>query len=124
MYHSRTNLLIGFHGCDESVAQQLINKPKNVRTSEKPFDWLGHGFYVWENNYSRALQWAKDKQKKDKIKKASVVGVVFTLDYCLDLLDSEFIGILAEYYSLMRDDLKLIGKELPKNKDVKEDVYS
>ena len=65
----------------------------------------------------------KTSKRRIKSKKASVVGVVFTLDYCLDLLDSEFIGILAEYYSLMRDDLKLIGKELPKNKDVKEDQY-
>jgi len=101
MYSFRSNTLIGFHGCDESVRDQLLTRPKNIKISEKPFDWLGHGFYIWENNYDRALEWAKDKQKRGKIKKASVIGVVFTLDYCLDLIDSEFIKILSDYYELM-----------------------
>ncbi|OEK07587.1 hypothetical protein A8C32_17470 [Flavivirga aquatica] len=123
MYSSRSNILIGFHGCDESARDELLTKPKNVKISEKPFDWLGHGFYLWENNYDRALEWAKHKQKRGKIKKASVIGVVFTLDYCLDLIDSEFIKMLSIYYQLMEKDFSSIGKELPKNKDVKEDEH-
>ncbi|RCS26472.1 hypothetical protein DUT90_11990 [Polaribacter sp. WD7] len=123
MYSSRSNILIGFHGCDESARNELLTKPKKVKISEKPFDWLGHGFYVWENNYERALEWAKDKQKRGKIKKASVIGVVFTLDYCLDLIDSEFIKMLSIYYKLMEKDFSSIGKDLPKNKDVKEDEH-
>lgn len=123
MYSSRSHILIGFHGCDESARDQLLTKPKNVKISEKPFDWLGHGFYVWENNYDRALEWAKDKEKRGRINKASVIGVVFTLDYCLDLIDSEFIKMLSIYYELMAKDFAYIGKELPKNKDVKEDKH-
>ncbi len=123
MYSFRSNILIGFHGCDESVRDQLLTRPKNIKISEKPFDWLGHRFYIWENNYDRALEWAKDKQKRGKIKKASVIGVVFTLDYCLDLIDSEFIKILSDYYELMEKDFSQIGKLLPKNKDVKEDEH-
>lgn len=123
MYSSRSNLLIGFHGCDESVAKELINYPKKVKISEKPFDWLGHGFYIWENNYDRALEWAKDKEKNGRIKKASVVGIVFTLDHCLDLIDSEFIQTLSVYYDLMQKDFLKLGKDLPKNKDVKEDLH-
>jgi len=123
MYSSRSNILIGFHGCDETARDILLTKPKNVKISEKPFDWLGHGFYVWENNYERALEWAKDKQKRGKIKKASVIGVVFTLDYCLDLIDSEFIKMLSIYYKLMEKDFLSIGNELPKNRDVKADVH-
>lgn len=123
MYSSRSNLLIGFHGCDESVTHQLLNKPKQVKISEKPFDWLGHGFYIWENNYDRALQWARDKEKRGRLNKASVIGVVFTLDYCLDLIDSQFIRMLSVYYELMKKDLIRIGKKLPENKDVKEDKH-
>lgn len=123
MYSSRSNIIIGFHGCDESVRDQLLTKPKNIKISEKPFDWLGHGFYVWENNYDRALEWAKDKQRRGKIKKASVIGVVFTLEYCLDLIDGEFIKLLSYYYKLMEKDFSSIGKELPTNKDVKEDKH-
>lgn len=123
MYSSRSNLYIGFHGCDEKVAFDLVNNPDNVKISDKPFDWLGHGFYIWENNYDRALQWAQDKEKKGKINKASVVGVVFTLDYCLDLIDSEFIEMLSIYYKLMERDFKILGEDLPQNKDVKEDIH-
>lgn len=123
MYSSRSNLIIGFHGCDEEVAHKLLNNPNKIKISEKPFDWLGHGFYIWENNYDRALRWAKDKEKKGKIKKAAVIGVVCSLDYCLDLIDSEFINVLSDYYWLMERDLKELGKELPQNKDVKEDAH-
>lgn len=123
MYSSRANLLIGFHGCDETVAHDLLIKPNKIKISEKPFDWLGHGFYVWENNYDRALQWAKDKEKRGEISKASVIGVVFTLDYCLDLIDSEFIEMLSVYYDLMKKDFLSIGKELPKNKNVSFDKH-
>jgi hypothetical protein len=123
MYSSRSNLILGFHGCDEEVANQLLTNPKKIKISEKPFDWLGHGFYIWENNYDRALLWAKDKEKKGKIKKAAVIGVVCTLDYCLDLIDSEFINVLSDYYELMERDFNELGKDLPKNKDVKEDEH-
>ena len=123
MYSTRAHIQIGFHGCDKSVRDQLLQNPKNVKISAKPFDWLGHGFYIWENNYDRALQWAKDKKERRKIKDASVIGVVFTLDHCLDLIDSEFIEMLTIYYSLMKNDFKIIGKELPQNKDIKEDVH-
>lgn len=123
MYSSRSNLIIGFHGCDEEVGLKLLNDPKKIKISDKPFDWLGHGFYIWENNYERALSWAKDKEKKGKIKKASVIGVVCTLDDCLDLIDSQFINVLSYYYGLMERDFKELGKDLPKNKDVKEDEH-
>lgn len=123
MYSSKSNLIIGFHGCDETVANKLLNNPNNIKISNKPYDWLGHGIYFWENNYQRALEWAKDKQKQGKINKASVIGAVLTLDYCLDLVDSEFINALSVYYKAMEDDFKLNNKDLPKNSDVAKDEH-
>lgn len=70
MYDVRPNLIIGFHGCDEAVRQQLLNNPNKIRMSEKPYDWLGNGFYFWENNLQRAYQWAVQKEKKGIIKKS------------------------------------------------------
>lgn len=124
MYSSRSNLIIGFHGCDKSVAQNLLIKPNEIKISEKPYDWLGHGFYLWENNYDRALQWAKEKEDRKEIEKAFVIAAVVSLDYCLDLIDSEFIKMLTVYYDLMKKDFSLLGNELPKNKDVKEDEHN
>jgi len=62
-------------------------------------------------------------EDREEIEKAFVIGVVVSLDYCLDLMDSEFIKMLTVYYDLMKKDFSLLGNELPKNKDVKEDEH-
>jgi len=123
MYSTRPNLMIGFHGCDESVMKDLINNPFEVKKSQEAYDWLGNGFYLWENNYKRALQWASDKQSRDLLKNPAVVGIVYQLSHCLDFTDSEYIDLLPEYYDLMKNDFTLIGKALPKNKNLEKDKY-
>lgn len=115
--------MLGFHGCDESVRNELVTKPDVVKKSQEVFDWLGNGFYVWENNYERAYKWALDKKARGTLETPSVVGVVYQLDYCLDFTDSEFIDILSSYYDLMKEDLHFAGKELPQNKDLPKDKY-
>lgn len=123
IYRTRPNLTIGFHGCDEAVRNELINNPNKVKRSQEAYDWLGNGFYIWETNYMRALKWAEDKKIRGTLKKPSVVGVVYLLDYCLDFTDSEFIDILSNYYELLKEDLKVTGKTLPKNKDLPKDEF-
>jgi len=123
MYSSRPNLMLGFHGCDESVRNELIRNPDNVKKSQEVYDWLGNGFYVWENNYDRALNWAKDKKDRNKVDVPSVVGVVYHLDYCLDFTDSAFTEVLVDYYNLMKKDFFLAGKTLPTNKDLPHDEF-
>ncbi|EEI93038.1 hypothetical protein HMPREF0765_1336 [Sphingobacterium spiritivorum ATCC 33300] len=123
MYRRRPNLMLGFHGCDELVRNQLVTTPDIVKKSQETYDWLGHGFYVWENNYKRAYKWALDKKLRGTLETPSVVGVIYQLDYCLDFTDSEFIDILSSYYELMKDDLYVAGKDLPKNKNLTNDKY-
>jgi len=123
MYSNRSNLIIGFHGCDKDVRDSLLTHPNDIQISEKPYDWLGHGIYFWENNYARALRWAKDKEKRGEIKEASVIGAVLTLDACFDLLDSRFTEMIGTYYNLMEANYEAIGKEMPRNRDAKADVY-
>jgi hypothetical protein len=124
MYDSKPNLIIGFHGCDAKVSKALLNKPNIINKSEKPYDWLGHGMYFWENNYERALQWAKDKARRGEIDKPSVIGAVLNLGHCFDLVDSRFINMITYYYNLMDIEYALLGKELPKNRSLKEDLYN
>ncbi|MFN0049268.1 MAG: hypothetical protein ACKVOU_09110 [Cytophagales bacterium] len=120
MYNIRPNLNIGFHGCDEKVRDSLVNDPGSIQLSKNPYDWLGHGFYVWENNYERAFQWAKDKKE---IAHPSVVGVLFVLNNCLDFTDSKYIDVIDNYYNLFKFDINESNLTLPKNKDVREDSY-
>ena len=124
MYTSRDNLIIGFHGCDASVSQGLINNPMSVKISTNPFDWLGNGFYLWENNYARALQWAENKERRGEIQKASVVGAVVSLSYCFDLSDSRCIDLLGVYYDLMEAELSAMNKSLPANKNTASDQHN
>jgi len=74
MYDVRPNLVIGFHGCDKTTRDELVSNPKSIKISEEPYDWLGHGFYLWENNIERAIQWANEKFKRGLINEPSVVG--------------------------------------------------
>lgn len=123
MYDFRPNLVLGFHGCDKSIATNLISNSSNIAKSEKPYDWLGHGMYFWENNLERAWEWARDKEKDGKIKEAAVIGAVINLGTCLDFLDSKYLNIMEIYYNLMEANYIAIGKSLPKNKDVSKDAH-
>ena len=49
LYLERPNLYIGFHGCEKENGINLINNPKLVKFSTTNHEWLGEGFYVWEN---------------------------------------------------------------------------
>lgn len=123
MYRSRPNLQIGFHGCDQIVRNELVSNPDHVKKSHEAYDWLGHGFYVWENNQERAYQWAEDKKARGTLNTPSAVGVLYQLEYCLDFTDTEFITIISTYFELMKNDLQFAGKHLPKNKDLPKDEH-
>ena len=56
MYSKKQHLIIGFHGCEESVRDELVNHKTNMKISKNTYDWLGSGMYFWENNDIRALE--------------------------------------------------------------------
>jgi len=121
MYDVRPNFIIGFHGCEESVRDKLVNRPNEIINSNRPYDWLGHGMYFWENNYTRAQLWAEEKENNGKITKPAVLGAVIHLGYCCDFLDSKYIRLIQHYYKSYKDLSDLTGDELPRNKDVPSD---
>ncbi|RYY05936.1 MAG: hypothetical protein EOP43_07710 [Sphingobacteriaceae bacterium] len=123
MYDVRPYTIIAFHGCDLEVRNKLVNYPNQVEISTKPYDWLGHGMYFWENNYARALQWAEERQALGKIKTPAVLGAVLQLGYCCDFLDSKFITLVGQYFEAMREEYQHTGKTLPENADIKDDSH-
>jgi len=123
MYDVKPNLIIGFHGCDETVRDRLLNQPDEIVMSREKYDWLGHGMYFWENNYQRALLWAQDKKRRGKIDKPAVIGAILFLGYCCDFLDSTYILLLKEYFNLIAGEYTEIGRNLPENKDLPQDRY-
>jgi|SRR6185437_8966487 len=123
MYDVKPNLIIGFHGCEASVRDALLNNPHEIKISREPFDWLGHGMYFWENNYERALQWAQDKKRRGAIKEPAVIGAVLYLGVCCDFLDRKYIQLLAQYFVAMEEINSASGKVLPSNKDLPNDPH-
>lgn len=117
LYSDRGNLSLGFHGCKSSVAEKLISNPGEIKISQNKWDWLGSGFYIWENNMERALEWAKNQYGEE----GAVIGVVYELGTCLDLMDSACIQLLKMARKEFENDMNAIGKPLPSNKDLKSD---
>lgn len=121
LYSSRSNLYIGFHGCDKSKVYQLLTKGSFI-PSNNSYDWLGHGMYFWENNRQRALQFAEEasERKGSSIEKPAVIGAVIDLGYCLDLTDESCIYEIRQSFKALRETLITAGKELPLNKTIGE----
>lgn len=90
-----------------------------LKASENGYDWLGIGFYFWENNYERALEFAQNPPGKKKYKKPSVLGAVIDLQYCLDLLDTEYLRLIKDSYNNIVSSANLTDQELPQNKTIK-----
>ena len=122
MYSKRTGLVLGFHGCDKSVRDKVVSIAGGIlKPSDNEYDWLGHGVYFWENNFKRALDFARFLKEnpphnaKQKITKPSVIGAIIDLGYCLDLLDSEYIKLLKVGYETLRVTKEKYGLKIPEN---------
>ena len=59
IYERSSGIVLGFHGCDEAVAEEVLNSQcKHLRGSINTYDWLGNGIYFWLNDPKRAYEWA------------------------------------------------------------------
>ncbi len=58
------SLVLAYHGCDKSLAEKIITGQEQLWHSERPWDWLGHGIYFWEDSPTRALHWAQEESRK------------------------------------------------------------
>lgn len=117
MYAAVPGLIIGFHGCERSLRDDIINERKKLRFSTGKYEWLGHGIYFWQNNYERALEFVTHPPDGRKIIRPSVLGAVISLDYCLDLLDTSYIRRLRSTFQMMEEITILRGDSLPRNRN-------
>jgi hypothetical protein len=121
MYSRKSGLVIGFHGCDKSVRDAVVNnRIKQLKPSENNYDWLGNGIYFWENDISRAYKYAVELSQKPHlspgvINTPAVLGAVLDLGYCLDLLDSEHLKLVKSGYEYFVAICKKNHRPLPSN---------
>jgi len=123
MYSTRTGLVLGFHGCDKSTVDKVLNGQSQIRESKNSYDWLGNGIYFWEHSPSRALAFARSLKKhplrsNSVIKTPAVLGAVISLGYCLDLLDYRNLKLVKASHDLLLS----TGNAIPKNKGKDQDL--
>lgn len=116
MHRLISSFVLGFHGCDKSVADKLVEGEK-FKTSKNEYDWLGSGTYFWEANPQRGLDFAEElKRREDRnVKNPAVVGAVIDLGLCLDLTSHAGIRQVKSAYHHFIDVSEKAGAELPKN---------
>jgi len=120
MYPAKTGLLIGFHGCDKSVRDKIVNNKSMLYESNNDYDWLGNGMYFWENNRERALDFAQNLHKNPQRDKApiltpSVLGATIDLGFCLNLLEKEFIELVSKSYQTLSASYSTLDLQMPEN---------
>ena len=115
-----TSFVLGYHGCDRTLAERVFAGRQGLKESHNDYDWLGDGTYFWEHNARRAFDFAceirdRPRHVRHKIKTPAVVGAVIDLGTCLNLLDSRFITLVNDAYKDLVLNSDLAGLKLPKN---------
>lgn len=112
------SLVLGYHGCDQTVVLDVVSGRARQFCSTNDYDWLGSGIYFWEDSYDRAFRWAQDEAKRDKgkIKTPAVLGAVIDLGKCLNLIDSEHLDIVKSAHSAYLEFCKVSGLEPARNR--------
>ncbi len=117
MSRLHTSFILGYHGCERSVAEPVIAGIDVLQPSDEVYDWLGHGIYFWEADPRRALEWSEEHGHKEPF----VLGAVIDLGECLDLLARENVELLKVAYDDLARRIKEGGvKKLPTNRHGKE----
>jgi hypothetical protein len=122
LYKKQPGFVLGFHGCDEAIAEKVLASNEHLKASTNDYDWLGGGIYFWEGNPARALEFAQQaaglepKVSKGRIGKPCVIGAIIDLGLCCNLLDSSALAELAATYKSLAEAYDAAGVSLPANK--------
>ncbi|MRR56198.1 MAG: hypothetical protein EG822_17150 [Deltaproteobacteria bacterium] len=124
MYSVFPHFVLGFHGCDQSVAERVLaGTDHHLSSSANGYDWLGHRIYFWEHNPQRALEYAHELKENPKrtskgktvIENPVVVGAIIDHGTCLNLLEGKSIDIVRASYDHLSTTTLSLNKELPQN---------
>jgi hypothetical protein len=112
--------VLGYHGCDRSVADALIAGDE-FQHETNDWDWLGSGAYFWQANPLRGLEYAYELRANPRrtgglVKEPAVVGSVIDLGFCLDLTSSMGIRAVAASHESFVRFCAAEGRALPTNK--------
>lgn len=104
---SKATVVRGFHGTSSENVRKILSE--GFKPSRNKYDWLGDGVYFFQDAPERAWDWAK-KMYTDK---ASVVCSEIRLENCMDFLDIQWSGVLADVYDSFLTEMKRAKIPLP-----------
>ncbi|HNU91344.1 MAG TPA: hypothetical protein PKO25_05685 [Spirochaetota bacterium] len=124
MYSTLPAFILGFHGTDRRIAEEVFSGKINLNKSSNDYDWLGPGIYFWENNHLRALSFAREMKGRKKygeaiVSEEAVVGAIINPGRCLDLLNEQSILMVKEAYKTLKAYADEANVPLPENKPLK-----
>ena len=116
MHQLATSFILGYHGCDEAIGEQIL-KGGAFEQSNNNYDWLGPGIYFWEANPLRGLDFANEAKRRrgSKIKSPFVIGAIVSLGLCLDLTTTAGIVQVREAHRSLVKVSTAAGRALPRN---------
>lgn len=83
--------VVGYHGTHQQYAEQIINA--GFEPSRKSYDWLGYGWYLWQDDLERATEWAQEHHGAN----AAVIEAVVDLSACFDLIQRKYLVALERH---------------------------
>lgn len=116
MHRLSSTFVLGYHGCDASIADRLLSGAP-FKESSNDYDWLGPGVYFWEANPQRGLDFAIEAsaRRTSSIKRPAVVGAIIELGLCLDMTTLKAIEMIKIAYESLKGTFDTAGTSLPKN---------
>lgn len=110
-------VVFGYHGCDESVVQMVLDGGI-LRPSTNAWDWLGHGIYFWEESAARALRWAEEMSRLpgSPVRVPAVVGTIIDLGNCLNVADPVSGELIRAAYHGHVETCRRTGELIAENK--------
>lgn len=119
-YH---RLIVGYHGCDRSVGEEVLLHGGTLKKSNNRFDWLGAGTYFWEHGPERALEFALWKQRRGELTDPFVLDAYIHTGRCFDLTDTFATSQLRLFYDDLKAVMDAAGKPMPRNKPANADDF-
>ena len=117
-----TSFVLGYHGCERGLAEEVVLGREQLKPSKSRYHWLGKGIYFWEADAQRGLEWARGRPAARKLKEPCVIGAIIDMRNCLDLRSRENVGLVAAAYELLKYETQLAGMEMPENQTAPNDL--
>jgi hypothetical protein len=117
--------LLLHHGCDQSLADLVLEGRTSPIPSENKYNWLGPGITIWVDSPSRAMTWAREKQQKkpEEMTEPSVLGAFAYPGHCLNLTDYGALDELRVAHGKVKLVIESQGGKLPSNGAMEDGIY-